>query len=313
MKRNTAYSQRTADRVIETIFRYGKDGITQKKVGELTNIHRSIIGAICEDNQDKIKIKRVGKFTTYVPKYSAVDTLVFDKPTFFGRQLRYYFLQPKHSGFELGFDELIQLHQKQVEYLTESSDPNNKVDYNTRQNIVDLQNFIIKVGTMLTFTLLQAMSPEIINQLSGKREQYNNIKINSIETRNKLVRNWINDVILSTRLLDQLRNILSDDKKDFELSQDLVNISLEGMRKLYPDLIGPYSEYNELAGQPIPGVMTKLETIYDNLDDSIREEKDKLKKDICNHKFDRLAHYGSYKEIKYFKCLKCGFRKEEPK
>ena len=228
-------------------------------------------------------------------------------------QLRYHFLQPKHSGFEIGFDELIQLHQKQVEHLTEISEPKNKVEYKIRQNIVDLQNFIIKVGTMLTFTLLHAMSPDLINQLSGKREEYNNIKINNIETRNKLVRSWVNDVILSTRLLDQLRNILSDNTKDFELSQDLINMSLESLRKLYPDLIGPYYEYNELAGQPIPGVITKLESIYNKLDDSIREEKDKLKKEICTHKFDRLAHYGSYKEKKYFKCLKCGIKKEEPK
>ena len=95
--------------------------------------------------------------------------------------------QSKHSGFEMGFDELIQLHQKQVQYLTEIKKliENKEVDYNYYRSILNLQNFIVKVGTMLTFALLQSMSPELENQLSR-----------------------VKDIISSANLLYEFKNII---------------------------------------------------------------------------------------------------------
>ena len=187
MTKKRAYSKETRDKVLTIITIEGINGISNNKVAKKVEKDRNIVTAICDEleNDSLIRIETIGKGKIYYPTDKILDTITFADSIFFGYELRTHLIPSKLFGFEFNLNELSELQQHQIQYLE-----------NLRNGEMELlpmhlQNFILKIGTIITYTLIQAMSLEFTKKISNAQYVTDKISVD------KFIQEWVKNVILS--------------------------------------------------------------------------------------------------------------------
>ena len=335
MKKSRAYGRDTRDKVLTIIMLDGINGISNKELSKRTGRDRNIISEICKDLEEDTLIRTItiGRRKTYFPSEKALDTVAFSDSTFLGREIRDYLIPSKSFGFEMHWYDLLDFHEKQLKYLKElfrnyELDPTFPFPFVkcNEDNIaiqelgtitVRLQNFIVKIGTIITYLLLHAGSSDLIKQISQSQHVTHKGSVDAF------VQKWLQNVILSLHLLTEFKKIIlgqdlhhsSDEKhkkSSYELDQELINKSLGVLKNLYPE------------------ILRRLEIVHSDLKSNMMKEKDQWKMVICDHEFVTKTSIGkqaipqeyydpfnliNYKYelrsdqgIKEYFCQKCGIK-----
>lgn len=138
----------------------------------------------------------------------------------------------KSFGFEMHWYDLLDFHEKQLKYLKElfrnyELDPTFPFPFVkcNEDNIaiqelgtitVRLQNFIIKIGTIITYLLLHAGSSDLIRQISESQ------RVTHKGSVDNFVQKWLQNVILSLHLLTEFKKIISFVKPPHETNSPWV-------------------------------------------------------------------------------------------
>lgn len=335
MEKNRAYTKDTRDKVLITIIEEGNDGISNKLLAEKTERDRNIISAICKDleKDDLVEIEKKGKWRTYYPTNKAYDTFAFSDSFYLGQQLQDKILSVRNK-VQKDWIGLINLHEKQIMYIKNIFKnyeiiPDKRFEYymiNNETNpeniemgslLIILQNFVIKIGVIMTFILLSSLDPKVIKKNSNSElvSDKNSIK-KLLELRTK---NVISSMELSTefkRLLSVLesKNRNQSDhnsKSSYQLNPKIIKKSMIILKELYPH------------------IMIEIENICHNLDKIIKSDRVRFKMIDCDHDFSskvvrnqiiRQEHNnmifndsknkGEYYRTREFVCKKCNIKRE---
>ena len=281
MRNNRAYNEETRDKVLTIITLAGAKGISNREVAKMAEKDRNIVSAICKklELSSLILVKTIGKRKIYHPTKEVLETPTFLDSIFFGNQLRTYLIRSKLFGFEMNLGELSKMQRRQIQYLKENLG-NGELEFLP----IHLQNFIFKIGTIITYILICAMSPEFTRKISIAQHVTEKISVD------RFIQEWVKNVIFSMELLYEFRTIIlesefhpssyySKKKSHYELDEKLKKNSIEVLKQLYPE------------------ILRRLELVYNNLDHELKGEKDQWKQRECDHDFSSKILKGAQKHI----------------
>lgn len=300
LQKNRGYSNNVRDAVLVSIIEMGKKGMLHEKIVKFIGRDRNIVSAICKEliKDSLIRVEKRGLLKIYYPTEKAYDLTELSKSDFFGQQLKSFLIPSRAFGFKMDWYELLKFNKKQDQYLqglfgNYQLDPRYPFPFVVcrEQNpeiqeleslAVKLQNFSLKIGATITYSLLRSMSPELINQISNQAKLTNRYSID------ELIRKWIKNVFVSMDLLSEFQKIilekeypksLADKSKKsiYQLDQKIIDDSFHILYRLYPRIID------------------RIEKIFNNLEKDMKKEDDSWKMVICDHAFVSTIKKGKQK------------------
>jgi hypothetical protein len=287
------------DFILMALIEAGKNGLPQKALIEKTGLSRAKVYDDCEKLEKEeglIRSETKGKRTTYYATQKIFDdlslhSLVFGKeifskisdshiPVITQRNLCSNRFHGNSPYYETRFNDDVYFEKK----------------FNRDDDSIErlLFEYSSRVGSIITYILLQAMNSDVIKTLTF------NEKMSGSAAKDYLVKKWIQNVISPTEMLKVLRKCLRDARYEVagNESQELGNISSYGLKdEAIGELTGAFSRV-------FPNVYNDLEETRLAFPKSLEQEKKLIEQSICKHE---LALELKDNE-KHFECSKCSFK-----
>jgi hypothetical protein len=287
------------DFILMALLEAGKNGLPQKTLVEKTGLSRAKVCDDCkklEDEEGLVRHETKGKRTTYYATQKIFDdlylhSLVFGKEVFSKISDSHIPVITQRNLYGSRF------HGNSPYYETRfNDDVYFEKKFNSDDDSIErlLFEYSSRVGSIITYILLQAMNSDVIKTLTF------NEKVSGSAAKDYLVKKWIQNVISPTEMLKALRKCLRDARYDVAVneSQELGNISSYG---LIDEAIG---KLTEAFSRLFPNVYNDLEGTRLAFPKSLEQEKKLIEQSVCKHEFALKLKDNE----KHFECSKCSFK-----
>ena len=285
---------RARDFILITLFEAGKKGLSAKDLEDKADVSRDTVYDECRKlkKEGLVDYKTVGKRTTYFADSKIFNELFLDS-WLFGNEI----FSKINSNVSVTSDR-----RSNKEHLFNRAFENSKY-YNTEFTDKDgiersLFEFSVKVGAIITYTLIQAMSRHTIYKLT-----YSNM-VSERAIKDYIIENWAKNVISPVKILHSLRKsidepgykMIYDERRkfantsSFQLSDKTIQQLSDAFGRLYPNL------YRE------------LEDVKKNLPEKLSVMRREIEQVRCHHEFNT----SDLKNEKLFECSKCKLKKIVP-
>lgn len=288
---------RARDLILLSIYREGRNGLTQKELAKNTGLNRdtNLDETKKLEKERLVKIERKGKPVTRRVRYFATSEM-FDEfalyshivgTDIFSKIDDHRILVRSMMGNEEYFPP-----QENSSYYDTSFIP--KDANNIEETIIAkaLFDYSVRLGAVITYLLIQVINPSTIRELI-----YNKKANSTMMIKDYFVQSWINNIIWPTRILESFRKLMVNvgygipsseferypDRSSYELDEEAVKKVNAAFSKLYP------SAY------------TELEKIRLELRNKLKIMKKEVEQTFCTHEYELT----SKDRAKYFKCIRC--------
>ena len=298
-------------KVLRVIVEDGVRGISNSRVAAISALNRDTVSAVCAilERSGLITTRVKGRWRSYYPTEKAIDLpSIFNYSRVFRQRVlqELILLDPYQSAFDdlnLIKEKFLREHFQFLKYEQ-----------------AYLLSFTVKIGAIMTYILLQALSPELIEKITKQHQ------VKSKRTINRLIQDWVKEAISPLNILDEF-------SKEFRFQTKKSNAKLDESVSSYEIDQENIDKLLKTFASLFPSISKKLEHIYTNLENYVEMEKEKIIKTNCNHEFASRLIKGPHvstldsdyvdpltsKKIKYqgkqsqgikeFYCKVCGDRK----